>query len=162
MQKNVQKFKNPLPSGLINNLHIRKLQFKDIDTIVNIEKDSYPDPWSRKMFERGLRLDFSHFFVGEVVSEIASYAELWHIMDEVHLTNITVAKDYRKQGLGTKMLRHVISFSKSLKIKRIFLEVRETNLPAIILYKKFGFNKIGIRKKYYSNSDDAVIMGKCL
>lgn len=162
MRKSEQKSKNPPLSGNSRGLHIRKLRFEDIDTVAEIEKDSYPDPWHKTVFERELGLDFSHFFVGEIFSKIVAYAELWHIMDEAQLTNITVVKNYRGQGLGTEMLKYVISFAKSVKIKKIFLEVRINNLPAITFYKKFGFDKIDIRKKYYSNSDDAVVMEKYL
>lgn len=162
MPKSAQKSENPPLSGRSNGLHIRELRFEDIVTVAEIEKDSYSDPWPRKVFEREMGLDFSHFFVGEIFPEIVVYAEIWHIMDEAQLTNITVAKHCRRHGIGAEMLKHIINFAKSLKIKKVFLEVRESNLPAIMFYRKIGFNKIDIRKKYYSNSDDAVIMGKYL
>jgi len=145
-----------------NDLQIRKICSEDIDILLGIENESHPDPWSRKMFEKELKLDYAYFFVGNILSEIVTYIGFWHIMDEAHLTNITVSKNYRRLGIGKKMMEYLTNCSKMLKIKRILLEVRENNLPAISLYKKFDFKKIHIRKKYYSNYENAVIMEKLL
>lgn len=162
MQKNVLGLKNPPRRVEIRDLHIRNFRFEDIDTISEIEQASYPDPWSRKMFERELELNFSHFFVGTVLSRIVAYAVFWQVVDESHLTNITVSEEYRRNGLGKKMLKYIIDFAKYLKTKKMVLEVRENNMPAVTFYRKFGFRKIGSRKKYYSSADDAIIMEKIL
>lgn len=76
--------------------------------------------------------------------------------------NIVVKKDNRNLGIGSKLLEEIIKISKSLKAKSITLEVNENNLPAIKLYKKYGFNQVGLRKKYYNNKDNAILMTICL
>ncbi|MDD5687775.1 MAG: ribosomal protein S18-alanine N-acetyltransferase [Elusimicrobia bacterium] len=154
MQKNT--------SGQKDNIIIHNLCFEDINGILKIEQESYPDPWSRKMFERELNLDFSHFFVATILSEIVAYVCFWHVADEAHVTNIAVSEKYRKKGVGSKMLKYIIDLAKSLQIKKMFLEVRANNIGAKVLYENYGFKNIGIRKKYYSNKDDAVIMEKIL
>lgn len=72
--------------------------------------------------------------------------------------NIAVRKDKRQEGIGTKLLKAIFEIAKQLKAQSITLEVNEKNLPAIKLYQKFGFQQVGLRKKYYHNKDNAVIM----
>ncbi len=141
-------------------IEIRRVRIDDISTIVEIEKNSYPDPWSEKMFERELQLEFSNFFVAIEDREIAGYMCLWRVSDEGHLTNITVKECFQKKGLGSKLMRYIIDYAKKLKIKEIFLEVRASNFPALKFYEKFGFRKIDVRKKYYNKTDDAIVMKK--
>ena len=72
--------------------------------------------------------------------------------------NIVIKKEKRKQGIGSLLLEKLISISKELEAISITLEVNCNNLPAINLYKKFDFQEVGSRKKYYNNTDDALIM----
>ena len=74
--------------------------------------------------------------------------------------NIVVKKDFRNNGIGSLLLDYLISYSKSINLKTITLEVNEINIPAIKLYEKFDFEKLGIRKKYYNGENDAIIMSK--
>ena len=72
--------------------------------------------------------------------------------------NIVVRKDKRKEGIGSKLLEAIFERAKEWKTLSITLEVNEKNIPAINLYKKFGFEQVGLRKKYYHNTDNAIIM----
>ena len=74
--------------------------------------------------------------------------------------NIVVKKDFRNKKIGSLLLEHLISYSKSINLKNITLEVNKNNLSAIKLYEKFAFDRLGIRKKYYNGKDDAIIMSK--
>jgi len=143
-------------------IEIRPARIDDINAIVEIEKKSYPDPWSQNLFERELQIKFSNFFAAVEDHEIAGYICLWTVSDEGHLTNITVKEKFRRKGLGSKLMKYIINISSAMKIKNIFLEVRASNYSALKFYEKFGFKKIGSRKKYYSNSGDAVVMVKTL
>jgi len=145
-----------------NEIEIRRTRFDDIKTITEIENMSYPDPWSEKMFESELHLDFSNFFVMLYSGEIIGYVCFWDIQNEAHLTNLTVRKQFRGKGLGSKLLSYALERAVPLNDRKIFLEVRVNNLAAMRLYDKFGFKQIGIRKKYYSNRDDALVMEKTL
>ena len=80
------------------------------------------------------------------------------IIDEVHIMNIVVRKDKRQEGIGSKLLNEILEVVKQLNARSITLEVSETNLPAIKLYQKFGFEQVGLRKKYYHNKENAIIM----
>lgn len=143
-------------------IEIRRVRIDDISAIVEIEKNLYPDPWSVKMFERELQLEFSNFFAAIEDHEIIGYVCFWRVSDEVQITNITVKEKFRRKGFGSKLMKYIIDISYAMKIKKMFLEVRASNYPALSLYEKFRFKKIGVRKKYYSNSDDAVVMAKTL
>lgn len=74
--------------------------------------------------------------------------------------NIVVKKDQRNLGIGSKLLEEIIKKAIEINSKTITLEVNENNLPAIKLYEKYGFKQIGLRKKYYNNTDNAIIMTK--
>ena len=81
------------------------------------------------------------------------------VLDEAHIANIAVRKDLRNLKIGSKLLKALINEA-STKAQSITLEVNEKNLPAICLYKKYGFETLGKRKNYYNNQDDAYIMTK--
>lgn len=72
--------------------------------------------------------------------------------------NIVVKKDKRQEGIGSKLLNEIFEIAKQQKAQSITLEVNENNQPAIKLYQKFGFEQVGLRKKYYHNKDNAIIM----
>lgn len=84
------------------------------------------------------------------------------IIDEVNIMNIVVKKDKRGFKIGSALLEEILKISKQQKAKTIILEVNEKNLPAIKLYQKYGFKQIGLRKKYYNNTDDALLLGTVL
>lgn len=86
------------------------------------------------------------------------FAGILKIIDEVNIMNIVVRKDKRNEGIGSKLLDEIFKIAKQQKAQSITLEVNENNLPAIKLYQKFGFEQVGLRKKYYRNTDNAVIM----
>lgn len=146
-----------------NKIEIRRVRQDDIKTIAAIERVSYPEPWSEKMFAGELRIGFSNFFTALVDGKIAGYVCFWSIDGESQITNLTVEESSRGKGLGSKLMAYAVEYSAGrLNNKKMFLEVRADNKAALGLYRKFGFKKIGVRKKYYSNADDALVMEKSL
>ena len=90
---------------------------------------------------------------------IVGYASIWMMVDESHLTSIAVHKSHQHQGIGELLLIAVIKQSLQMKAQVVTLEVRASNHSAQALYAKYGFNNVGIRRRYYTdNSEDAVIM----
>ena len=79
-------------------------------------------------------------------------------VDDVHIIDIFVKEVYRNKGIGSSLLQELINISKNYNYSEITLEVNVHNLPAQKLYNKFHFEKVGIRKKYYNNTDDAILM----
>lgn len=138
-----------------------RLKEEDLDAVLKIEQESFPLPWTRGMFEQELHIPTSHFFVARSMpaKEIVGYAGYWQVVDELHLINIAIRPDCRKQGLGRHLLFYILCDGKRLGLKKATLEVRASNLIAQRLYEEAGFKNIAIRKNYYAdNLEDAVIM----
>jgi len=140
-------------------VNIRKMIFKDLDEIMEIEKRSFFTPWTKTMFLESLSSEIYKNFVIEEQNEVIGYIMLYYIQDEGHITNFAINPLFRKKGYATKLLSYVIDYFKKKSIVEFFLEVRESNKVAINLYRKFGFEIIGRRKRYYSDTnEDAFIM----
>ena len=103
----------------------------------------------------------SSYIIGKINNDIIGFAGLKKIFDQADIMNIVIKKTYRNQGIGTLLLENLILLAKDLNIFTLFLEVNEQNKPAIHLYEKLGFEKLGVRKKYYNNNN-GIIMKKNL
>lgn len=141
---------------------ISKMYLSDLDSISNILTSDFNDFWSYNIFKEELLNNNSYYFKAIQNDEILGFAGIWVCIDEAHITNIVTKKNYRNTGIGTLLLENLIKFSNSLSLKSITLEVNESNFPAINLYKKLGFEILGVRKKYYNNTKNALIMTKLL
>lgn len=144
------------------NIEIRKMNIDDLTKLKDNLMSDFDNFWTYAVLKDDFENENSHFIVTTINDEIIGFAGLKVILDESDIMNIVVRKDYRKNGIGSKMLEHLINYSKSLNLKTVTLEVNEHNLSAIKLYDKFNFNHIGIRKKYYEGKSDAIIMSKTL
>ncbi len=137
------------------------LKEEDIDSILKIEQVSFPLPWTKSMFEQELHIPTSHFYVAKALQskDIIGYAGYWQVVDELHLINIAIKPESRRQGLGKHLLYYILCDGKRLGLKRATLEVRASNLAAQRLYEQIGFKNIALRKNYYAdNLEDAIIM----
>ena len=143
---------------------LRWMEEKDLDSVLSIENASFPHPWRRTTFIGELsNLPISEPFVIVFGLEetVAGYIILWHIREEVQISNFAIHPEHRRAGLGEAVLRHMLKRYESRGAQEIFLEVRPSNRAAIRLYEKLGFQKLGVRKNYYlSPVEDALIMGK--
>lgn len=103
--------------------------------------------------------EHAHYVVLEKDGRVIGYCGLWIIIDESHITNIAILPEYRGQKLGDALLKEVISEAKTLGVKTMTLEVRVSNEVAKQLYRKYGFQNGGIRKRYYvDNQEDGLVM----
>ncbi|WP_088014996.1 ribosomal protein S18-alanine N-acetyltransferase [Gottfriedia acidiceleris] len=145
---------------MISSVAFRKMKEEDLDQIVEIEKKSFPTPWTYEAFYNELYSNqFANYVVAEVDEKIIGYCGLWVVIDEGHITNIAILPDYRGVGLGEKLLRAVMETAKNLGADTLTLEVRVSNHVAKGLYRKLGFQDGGIRKSYYTdNFEDALVM----
>ena len=146
----------------LNNLIIRDMISEDIDSISEIEKMCFSDPWSRESIAYEYEQNsLAKYLVAEKENIVIGYIGVWLIGDEGHITNVAVHPSYRGLGIANAIMLKFIDDLSKLNIKSITLEVRQSNLIAQNLYKKFGFLAAGIRKKYYEdNKEDAIIMWK--
>lgn len=132
----------------------------NINEVWEIEKKCFNDPWSKNMFTAELGNSASVFIVArdEETGKAIGYGGVWTVMDVADITNIAVDEEYRRQGVGGEILRLLIKICKERQVETVNLEVRTDNQKAINLYKKTGFEECGLRKKYYHNRDDALLM----
>ncbi len=141
-------------------LEISEMTITDLDEVMEIEQKAFSMSWSRWMFERELLTsERSHFLVARSESEIVGYIGFWLPEDEAHIVTIAVQSDFRRKGVGSMLLASALALAVHLGADRATLEVRVTNIPAQELYKKFGFETISIRRKFYSDTgEDAYVM----
>ena len=140
---------------------IRLMTVDDLETVIDLEKQIFEDPWSQKMIFDELNKNFYRYpFILEYKNKICGYAFIWAFNNEVHINNFAIHPDYRRKGLGIKLLNLI--FDTFHDSQHYFLEVRKNNLAAIQLYEKCGFKIIETRPKYYSDGEDALLMHKDL
>ena len=142
------------------NLEIYNMTEYDLNLLKDILIDEFDDFWTYDILKDELNNPNSEYFVAKLDNNIVGFAGIWKSVDDVHITDIVVKKVTRRSGIGSSLLQKLIQTATSENFKSITLEVNENNLPAINLYSKYGFKKVGFRKKYYRNKDNAFIMTK--
>jgi len=160
----LSKIKSLLGLEETRSQYIRLLKDRDIDAVLKIEQQVYNYPWSKGIFQDCLKVGYSNWalikddiFIGYAIVSIA--------VGEGHILNICIDPAFKRQGLGQYFLNAVIAVAKKEHADCLFLEVRPSNIAAIMLYKKMGFKQIGQRKNYYpasSGKEDALIMALVL
>ena len=130
-----------------------------LEDIENINLEDFDDFWTKSILKDELLSPSSYYFVAKAKKDILGFAGLKFLLDEAHITNIVVRKDKRNLKIGSTLLEALINKAKE-NSTLITLEVNEPNAPAIHLYKKYNFQIVGTRKKYYDNKFDAYIMTK--
>lgn len=118
----------------------------------------FDDFWTYSIFEKELENPNSQYFVALINNEIVGFAGIWKVLDETHITNIVTKSSKRHMGIASKLLEKLIETAKFEKATLLTLEVNETNTNAIKLYEKYNFKKIGLRKNYYGQNKNAIIM----
>ncbi|MCQ2911566.1 MAG: ribosomal protein S18-alanine N-acetyltransferase [Clostridia bacterium] len=142
---------------------IREMNDQDIETCYEIQAESIIHPWSHDMFVDDYKNDNSLYYVHETDDAITSYIAYQIVLDEATIMSIATKQDERKKGYGNVLLNGTFNKLKDKGIKKIFLEVRSTNVDAINLYKKNEFEEMSVRKNYYNDPTcDAIIMVKNL
>jgi len=141
-------------------MQIVKMEICHLNDILQVERECFSSPWTEEMFKEELLGKFSHYFVVEVNNRAVAYMGMWSLSGEGHITNIAVAKNERRKGYAKALLIHFINMAKTEHLEFMTLEVRASNAAAISLYKSFGFVHVGTRKKYYENSEDALLFTK--
>lgn len=142
-------------------MRLRKMRHEDLPSILDIESKNYNFPWSEGIFKDCLKSASYSCWICEELDNIVGYSIVSMAVGEAHIMNICVDPEIQKQGVGSKLLENMIELANK-KAETIFLEVRPSNKVAISLYKKRGFNEIGIRKGYYPSAngekEDAVML----
>lgn len=127
----------------------------------DLQKD-FDEFWTPSILKSELESENSKYIVAKENNEIVGFAGIIVTPVDVEITNIVTKKSQRKKGIGKILLDKLIEMAKERKSEAISLEVNEKNSIAIHLYESCGFEKVGLRKKYYNGIDNAIIMTKIL
>ena len=140
----------------------RKWKFEDNFEISQIEKESFKEPWTFEMISNTFLNDNFIGFVAQDGENVVGYIAVLCCLDEAEINLVAVKENMRKRGIASFLLNLVQEELSKKGVKKIFLEVRKSNLGAQKLYAKSGFEIISIRPLYYSGKEDAYIMSKSL
>jgi ribosomal-protein-alanine N-acetyltransferase len=134
---------------------------EQIDAVLAVERASFTSPWTREMYEAELKNPgFSFFFLARCEQDgVVGFCSFWRVVDELHINNLAVMPDRRREGIGSALLAHVVREGRKLGATRATLEVRRSNEIARHLYERFGFAVAGVRRNYYNHPvEDALVL----
>jgi ribosomal-protein-alanine N-acetyltransferase len=143
---------------------IRALQESDLETVLAIERMSFPSPWTKMLFQQEINNPVSHFWVVEKPGVPRSigpigYLCFWMLRDEVQIMNLAIHPRYRRGGIARWLLDRAFKYAKQRGLSRVVLEVRKSNLAAMNLYRSMQFQRVGTRPGYYRDTgEDAFVM----
>lgn len=147
-------------------MHTRLMTTADLREVMTIERASYLFPWTEGIFRDCLRIGYLCRVLINSNDAVIGYGVLSHGAGEAHILNICVEEAYRRRGLGEAILIQLIDDARQLSADTLLLEVRPSNTAALELYRKLGFNEIGLRKNYYPAAhnarEDAIMFGLVL
>ena len=136
-------------------MKIQKLSPDYVSAVAAIEKRCFSNPWSETAVNAELENHCSEIYIALVDGTAAGYANIYTVLDEMDIVRVAVLPEYRRQGIAAEILKTVLAEKQGT----VYLDVRESNHPAISLYKSLGFVDTGVRKNYYTNpTENAILM----
>jgi ribosomal-protein-alanine N-acetyltransferase len=127
----------------------------DVPAVVAIEG---PTQMSEEQLRAELHRPWARLWVARAGAEVVAFLIVWHVADELHVLNVATRSDRRRRGFARELMGHLVEFGRRERVKHVLLEVRRSNVPAIGLYRAFGFFAMGVRARYYPDDEDAVEM----
>jgi ribosomal-protein-alanine N-acetyltransferase len=143
------------------NVLIEPLRRRHVPAVVRIERRTSTNPWSGDLFRGELALPEPSraYRVAKLGGRLVGYGGLMFVLDEAHVTTLSVHPDHQGQGIGTRLLAALVHEARDRGTRSLTLEVRASNEAAQALYRRFGFAPAGVRRNYYAEvGEDAVIM----
>ena len=139
---------------------IRKMTLEDIPAVIDLDQKSFSLPWP----ERSFRFEVtdnpaSRCWVAELDGKVVGMIVVWLLVDEAHVATLATHPDFRRQGIAKRLLSHALRYLIDEGARSSLLEVRESNVAAQEMYRKFGYEETGRRRRYYrDNDEDAILM----
>jgi [ribosomal protein S18]-alanine N-acetyltransferase len=151
--------RTPLPDHAAT-VRISPMRRRHVRQILKIEEQVYPRPWSAAVFASEIDQTprARRYLVAHVGRRLVGYGGLLLAPDSAHVTNIAVAPDRQREGIGSRLLLALAREAIALGAPALTLEVRVGNVAAQQMYRRFGFTPAGVRKRYYEGTDDAIVM----
>lgn len=148
-------------AGAVGERVIEPMRRRHLRSVMSIEHQVYPRPWTLGVFHAELdavRTGDRHYVVARIDGDVVGYGGLLLVPGEAHVTNIAVDPAWHRQGVGSRLLAALVREAIARECSAISLEVRVSNRAAQELYQRFGFAPAGVRKRYYENVEDAIVM----
>lgn len=140
---------------------IEPLTHGDIDDVLALEEAAFTNPWTRAMYLAEIEnVSVSYCFLArDADRRPVGFCSFWRVLDELHINNLAVLPERRRNGIGSMLLTFVLKKGEEFGARRATLEVRRSNEPALLLYERFGFSVAGVRAGYYSKPvEDALVL----
>lgn len=145
-------------------LEITPMQPSDLDAVMEIERHSFGNQWAERIFREELEREWAHIDVARARDDrgelaLVGFCNYWVVRDEIHLLNIATLPSWRRHGIASRLMQHLLDVASRRRCRYITLEVRRSNTAAIALYEKYDFVAVGVRPKYYAeDGEDAIVM----
>jgi ribosomal-protein-alanine N-acetyltransferase len=150
------------PAWDLARLNYEPMRESDVEDVLAVEDRVYPYPWSRANFLDSLASGYQAWVLRDQAMRLLGYFLIMQVVDEAHLLNVAVAEEWQGQGLGRFLLNQSVACARGLGMESMLLEVRPSNVRALGIYERYGFEQIGRRKGYYPAADqqreDAIVM----
>ncbi|MBA4397698.1 MAG: ribosomal-protein-alanine N-acetyltransferase [Syntrophus sp. (in: bacteria)] len=148
---------------LLHGVEIREMVMADVPFVAALDRAGDPDPWTENIFQHELRLPLSHTLLAvgkrEEGNQVAGFITFWMVADEVQLHKIVVGRQYRRCGVGRRLLQAMTERASACGLSHATLDVRRANEAAISLYETFGYRVTTVREGYYDEAgEDALMM----
>jgi ribosomal-protein-alanine N-acetyltransferase len=131
---------------------------RDLAAVVDLERRAFSHPWSSEVFQRELRLSFSKIVIARWEQTVVGYLCRWLTEDVLEIQNVAVHPDWRRRSIGRRLVVGSLDEARMAGASRALLEVRRYNHSAIALYRALGFHETGLRRRYYADGEDALLM----
>lgn len=146
---------------VLERIRIEPMREEDLPEVMEIERDSFPIPWSESSFRYEIKKnkDVASLMVARLDGLLLGYVCFWVVFKETHIMNLAVRRDFRRQGIGEALIKTALKEAWAKGAECATLEVRASNIPATKLYEKLGFRVTSVRKNYYDiPREDALVM----
>jgi ribosomal-protein-alanine N-acetyltransferase len=161
LESGVWDRESPLEKVVLERIKIEPMKEEDLPEVMEIERNSFPIPWAENSFryELNKNKEIAILKVAKLDKLLVGYVCYWLLFKEVHIMNLAVHNDFRRQGIGEALIRAALKEARGKGGLRATLEVRASNTPAIKLYEKLGFKVTAKRHNYYDiPREDALVM----
>lgn len=142
----------------MNDIIIDTIVPTDAPSVAKIEKECFSMPFTERDISEYIENPIWHFLVARSNSGVLGYISFTVILDECQIVNVAVSPEARKMGIGSHLMTHFLEYIKDMGATHVYLEVRESNTPAIKLYEKFGFEVTGISKNHYTKPQENALL----